>query len=63
MTKRTQHMTLEEARALLHRWRERKPGEHPLVLAADKLLAEAWEECRGQKLKKPYEWASEPVER
>jgi len=53
MAKRAQGMTLDEARAILHRWRERKPGEHALVLAADKLLAEAWEQRREQKLKKP----------
>lgn len=52
-------MALDEARAILHRWRERKPGERALVLAADKLLAEAWEERRGQTLKRPYEWPSE----
>jgi hypothetical protein len=50
-------MTLDEARAILHRWRERKPGEHDLAVAADKLLAETWERQRDQKLKKPYEWA------
>jgi hypothetical protein len=32
MAKRTQPMTLDEARAILHRWRERKPDERPLVL-------------------------------
>jgi hypothetical protein len=45
MTKRPQ-MTLDEARAILHRWDKRKPGEHDLVLAADKLLAETWEKRR-----------------
>jgi len=37
-------MTLDEARTILHRWDKRKPGERDFVLAADKLLAEAWEE-------------------
>jgi hypothetical protein len=36
-------MTLEEARALLDRWHNRQPGEHALVLQADKLLAKEWE--------------------
>jgi hypothetical protein len=54
MAKRTQRMTPDEARAILHRWREREPGERALVLAADKLLADAWEERREQKRKKPY---------
>jgi hypothetical protein len=36
-------MTLDEARAILHRWDRRQPGERDLVLEADKLLAEAWE--------------------
>jgi hypothetical protein len=49
-------MTLDEARAILHRWRERKADEHALVLAADKLLAEAWEQRRAQQPKKPYDW-------
>jgi len=42
MAKRPQ-MTLDEARAILHRWDRRQPGERDLVLEADKLLAEAWE--------------------
>jgi hypothetical protein len=53
MAKRTQPMTLDEARAILHRWRERNSGEHALVLAADKLLAEAWEQRREQQPKSP----------
>jgi hypothetical protein len=45
-------MTLDEARAILHRWDKRKPGEHNLVLAADKLLAETWEKRREEQRKK-----------
>jgi hypothetical protein len=36
-------MTVAEARELMDRWADRKPGEHALVLKADKLLAKAWE--------------------
>jgi hypothetical protein len=57
MAKRKSQMTLDEARAILHRWRERKAGERVLVLAADKLLAQAWEKRRKQKPRKPYEWS------
>lgn len=39
-------MTLTEARQILHRWADRKPGERELVLEADRLLAEAWEKHR-----------------
>jgi hypothetical protein len=41
MTKQPK-MTLDEARAILHHWDKRKPGERELVRAADGLLAEAW---------------------
>ena len=51
MTKQPK-MTLDEARAILHRWDKRKPGEHDLVLAADKLLAETWEKRREEQRKK-----------
>jgi hypothetical protein len=44
-------MTLDEARALLNRWDDRKPGEQKLVLMADKLLAKAWEK-KGPRFKK-----------
>lgn len=52
-------ITLDEARAILHRWRNRQSGERALVLAADKLLADTWEERREQTLRKPYERPSE----
>jgi hypothetical protein len=45
-------MTLDEARAILHRWDKRQPGERDLVLEADKLLAEAWEKRREEQRKK-----------
>jgi hypothetical protein len=45
-------MTLDEGRAILHRRDERKPGEHDLVLAADRLLAEAWDKRREEEGKK-----------
>jgi hypothetical protein len=51
MTKRPK-MTLDEARAILHRWDKRQPGERDLVLEADKLLAEAWEKRREEQQKK-----------
>jgi hypothetical protein len=51
MTKQPK-MTLDEARAILHRWDKRKPGEHELVRAADRLLAEAWEARREEERKK-----------
>jgi hypothetical protein len=46
-------MTVDEARALLHRWDDRKPGEHKLVLLADRILAEAWEERRKRSIRRP----------
>ena len=51
MTKPPQ-MTLDEARAILHRWDKRQPGERDLVLEADKLLAEEWEKRREEQRKK-----------
>jgi hypothetical protein len=51
MTKRRQ-MTLDEARAILHRWDRRQPGERDLVIEADKLLAEAWEKRYEEQRKK-----------
>jgi hypothetical protein len=45
-------MTLDEARTVLQRWDKRKPGERDFVLAADRLLAEAWEERREEERKK-----------
>jgi hypothetical protein len=51
MTKRPQ-MTLDEARAILHRWDRRQPGERDLVLEADKLLAEAWEKRHEEQRKR-----------
>jgi hypothetical protein len=45
-------MTLDEARAIPHRWDKRQPGERDLVLAADKLLAETWEKRREEQGKK-----------
>jgi hypothetical protein len=44
-------MTLDEARAILNRWDDRKPGDHKLVLLADKLLRRAWER-KGSRFKK-----------
>jgi hypothetical protein len=51
MTKQLK-MTLDEARAILHRWDKRKAGERELVLAANRLLAEAWEARRKEEGKK-----------
>jgi hypothetical protein len=47
-------MTLEEARAILHRWEDRRPGEHQLVIAADQLLEQAWRQRQEQQQKKAH---------
>jgi hypothetical protein len=45
-------MTLDEARAIMHRWDRRQPDERDLVLEADKLLAEEWEKRQEEQRKK-----------
>jgi hypothetical protein len=35
-------MTISEARKIMDGWEHRKPGDHPKVLAADKILRAAW---------------------
>ena len=44
-------MTAAEARAILDRWERRQPGEHPLVVKADRLLERLWRKrkARGRK--------------
>lgn len=45
-------MTREDALAILNRWDRRQPGEHDLVIEADRVLRVAWEERLDEERKK-----------
>jgi hypothetical protein len=42
-------MTVAEARKIMDGWEHRKPGDHPKVLEADKVLQKAWEKRKDRK--------------
>jgi hypothetical protein len=45
-------LSADQARAILNDWQNRKPGEHQLVLAADKLLARLWRQKQARRFAK-----------